>query len=390
MFRVILPLCITVMFGIPMQAQEGSAYDNPEEGFALMRRYADSSNYDSAIQVGYQLLKEQENYHDVALLLARVHGWESSFDSAYMVLDTVISRSPDLFEAYQTCVDLAYWENNWGRLDSCAEKALELGDDSISIMDRYRQARQIRNSSRDRPETFLLASYDHFSDPYLRNWYMLTAGFQLPVGPFSLNPSVNGGYQGEATGVATDLQFNLDTYVNLGKRNHALVGYGFSPDGEIDYLPVHRAAAELWQVLPGGFGISAGIRYFYWNEHFPFLTFSAEKYAGNWWFSFRNYLFSKEYGISGSYYLSGRKYFASHYDHLTITLGYGTAPDEPVHVVSDLQRLNAASGRIDLSRKLGRSVRLILGAGYAYEEYLDQEFRNRISAKAGCFIILGR
>ena len=99
---------------------------------------------------------------------------------------------------------------------------------------------------------------------------------------------------------------------------------------------MHRAAAEIWQTLPRGFSLSAGVRYFYWDQSFTFLTFSAEKYAGNYWFSLRNYLFFKDYGVSASWYLSARRYFATRYDHLTITLGYGTAPDEPVVVVSDL------------------------------------------------------
>jgi YaiO family outer membrane protein len=144
--------------------------------------------------------------------------------------------------------------------------------------------------------------------------------------------------------------------------------------------------AELWQVLPAAFEISAGIRYFYWHEHFLFPTFSVEKYLNNYWFSLRNYLFFKEYGVSGSYYLSTRRYFATQFDYLTVTLGYGTAPDEPVTVISDLDRMKAISGRIDISKGLGQSARLGLGVGYAYEEFQDRDYRHRISARLGCYI----
>ena len=151
---------------------------------------------------------------------------------------------------------------------------------------------------------------------------------------------------------------------------------------------MHRAAAEIWQALPKGFGISAGVRYFYWDENFTFLTFSAEKYAGDWWFSFRNYLFFKDVGLRGSYYLSGRRYFASKYDHLTLTLGYGAAPDEPVLVVTDLDRLNALSCRLEYSRQVTALVRMRAMAGYSYEEYDDQAYRNRIALQLGCYIMI--
>ncbi|MCK4879884.1 MAG: YaiO family outer membrane beta-barrel protein, partial [Bacteroidales bacterium] len=124
--------------------------------------------------------------------------------------------------------------------------------------------------------------------------------------------------------------------------------------------------------------------------HFPFLTFSAEKYAGNYWFSFRNYLFFKDYGVSGSYYLSARRYFDSKFNHLTLTLGYGTAPDEPILVISDLERLNALSGRMTFSKKISSVVRLNAMVGYAWEEYADQDYRHRIDMRVGAYFLIKR
>ena len=257
-------------------AQDTLTYSNPEEGFELMRKFAGDRENESAKLVGYSLLEENEAYHDAALFLARIHGWEASYDSAYQVLDKVIAQSPELFEAYQTCVDIAYWENNWQKLEDCASRAIELEPDSAGIFDRYRQA-QLSESRQEYPELFMHYSYDHFSLPYVRNWHMLTAGGKIPVKPGTLVPYLNAGYQGAGEGAAGDIQLNLDAYLNIGTKNYAMVGYGFSPRGAINYLPVHRAAAEIWQVLPKGFGLSAGLRYFYWDQHFTFLTFSARE-----------------------------------------------------------------------------------------------------------------
>ena len=384
MQKLSLSIILSTFFCFILQAQEVSDYANPEQGFDRMRQLATEGNYSRAKEIGYKILEDKEDYYDVALYLARIHGWESAYDSAYLVLDEVILNAPELFEAYQTCVDLAYWENNQGRLEECAEKALALEPGSEGILEKLKLANQSSPSKLEQPELFLQYTYDHFSVPYARNWHMLTAGGQLPFKYGTLIPYINGGYHA-GTSTATDVQLNLDAYFTLGKKNYALLGYGFSPNGDVNFLPVHRAAAEIWQVLPRGFGVSAGLRYFYWDQHFTFLTFSAEKYAGNYWFSFRNYLFFKELGVSGSYYLAGRRYFASKYDHLTLTLGYGTAPDEPLVVVSDLDRLNALSCRIEYSKRINPVLRMVAGLGYGYEEYVDQGYRNRIDMKLACY-----
>jgi YaiO family outer membrane protein len=386
--RIMSRLCVILFLfaAAPSQlwGQDVLLYSNPEEGFALMRQHAQQGDYTHAKKIGYSLLEENSAYHDAALYLARIHGWEASYDSAYVLLDRVITEDPELFEAYVTCADLAYWQNNWERLEECAEKAIALEPDSAAVFDAYRQA-QRAGAQVAGPEAFLHYSYDHFSLPYVRNWHMLTAGGNIPVKAATLVPYVNAGYHAGGNQPATDVQINLDAYFKLGKKNHAMGGYGFSPNGSINYLPIHRAAAEIWQVLPSGFGLSAGLRYFYWDQNFTFLTFSGEKYAGNYWFSLRNYLFFKDYGASTSWYASVRRYFASRHDHLTFTLGYGTAPDEPLVVVTDLERLSAVSGRVELSKQVNPRIRLAGMLGYAYEEYFDQEYRHRFDLRMGCY-----
>jgi YaiO family outer membrane protein len=384
MFRFYVFIALIAASHVHLRAQDSILYSHPEEGFALMRQYASEREYGTAKQIGYKLLEENEAYHDVALYLARIHGWEASYDSAYRVLDQVIVQAPELFEAYQTCVDLAYWENNWEKMEECADRAVELEPDSVAIFDRYRLA-QYEGSQQLWPELFMHYSYDHFSQPYVRNWHMLTLGGKIPVKPGTLVPYLNAGYHAGGYKPSTDIQLNLDAYLTIGQKNYALLGYGFSPNGAINYLPLHRAAAEIWQVLPKGFGLSAGLRYFYWEQHFTFLTFSAEKYAGNYWFSLRNYLFFKDYGASTSWYLSARRYFDSRFNYINLTLGYGAAPDEPVVVLTDLERLNAISGRIELSKQVSPWWRIVGIAGYAYEEYFDQEYRHRFDLRIGCY-----
>jgi len=388
MLRIPLISTFLISFLFQLVAQDISTKNDPEKEFARMRDLAVAGDYSAAKELGYLLLEENENYFDVALYLARIFGWESSFDSAYQVLDRVIDQAPELYEAYEVCANLAYWQNNLERLETCEQQAAELKPDSAGLFERYRVALQQPRSQSKQTEIFAHYAYDHFEVPYVRNWHMLSIGGELPFKYGTLIPSLNGGYFAGDLAQKTDLQINLDAYLTLGKKNYALLAYGFSPKGEINFFPGHRAAVELWQVLPKGFALSAGMRYFYWDQHFTFLTLSAEKYAGNYWFSFRTYLFFKDYGVSGSYYLSARRYFDSKFNHLTLTLGYGTAPDEPIVVVSDLDRLNALSGRLAFSKRISPAVRLLIMTGYAWEEYADQEHRHRIDLRVGAYFAI--
>ncbi len=353
-----------------------------------MRQHAADNRYADAKNMGYRLLEENPDYYDVSLYLARIYGWEAAYDSAYSILEQVLLNDPSLFEAYEVRVDLAYWENDWIKLEEYAGAALALNPDSPEIKKKYLLAKFQQGSTLDVTELLVVYSYDHFREPYLRNWHMITAGATIPYRLGSLSPYINGGYQPGVEGTSTDIQLNLDTYFHLGKTTYAMAGYGISPGGVVNYLPNHRAALEVWQVLPAGFAISAGMRYLYWDQNFTFLTFSGEKYTGNYWFSLRNYLFYKEYGFSGSYYLSARRYFANRFNYLNITLGYGTAPDEPLLIISDLDRLNAFSFRAEFSNQVRYNLRLSVMAGYAWEEYADQQFRNRFDMRMGLYIRL--
>jgi YaiO family outer membrane protein len=132
------------------------------------------------------------------------------------------------------------------------------------------------------------------------------------------------------------------------------------------------------------------LRYFYWEDHFTFFTFSGEKYAGNYWFSLRNYLFFKDHGASASWYFSARRYLNNRYTYLSVTAGYGTAPDEPLIVVSDLERLSALSLKAGFSWQARYNLRWQTTLGFAYEEFADQEYRNRMDFRTGLYIRLSK
>ena len=390
MYRIAILIIVLCFSQAKLAAQETGRDSIPPEGLGLMQYYASKKQYEEARELGYRMLLENPFNHDVSLFLARMYGWESKYDSGYAIVERIIKAAPELVEPYLVRVDLAYWENDWTKLEAYAETALQLNPESRELREKYLLAKYQLGLTRDVLEMHVAYFYDHFGEPYTRNWHMHTLGGSFPVGRSHLLPYINGGYHPGVEGVSTDIQFNLDAYLHLGSKNYILVGGGLSPRRTKDYMPSRRAALELWQVLPAGFALSAGARYFYWDEPFTFFTFSGEKYAGDYWLALRSYLFSKEHGISTSWYLSARRYLANRFNYLTVTIGYGTAPDEPLLVVSDLDRLSAISFRAGFSWKVRHNLRWYSLMGYAYEEFSDREYRHRIDFRAGMYIGLKR
>ena len=62
------------------------------------------------------------------------------------------------------------------------------------------------------------------------------------------------------------------------------------------YFPTHRAAVELWQILPAGWAVSGGLNYYYFDRNIFIALASVEKYLGKYWFSGKCYVYFKDGG----------------------------------------------------------------------------------------------
>ncbi|MCK7530477.1 MAG: hypothetical protein MZV63_05255 [Marinilabiliales bacterium] len=60
-------------------------------------------------------------------------------------------------------------------------------------------------------------------------------------------------------------------------------------------------------------------------------------------------------GVRTSVYLNARRYF-SRTEYLQLTLGAGTAPDEPLDIMTDLERQSATSVRLSLLQSVHVTV----------------------------------
>lgn len=392
---------------------------NPEAEFMKIRKKALEGNISEAeIQIS-ELLDSFPDYGDAWIFLARIYGWQKKYDQATEILDSIILRESDNIDALQARLDLAIWKGEHEIGVKIVEQIISVhpnvdeiflissGEISRSdaeeiyknhiahLMDTEFQETEsdsivtttetdsldykLSDTYNDQnSKTDLRAGYyfDTFSEPYSRFWQVFQLGtcHYLPFGKVlpginignlyaDLNPAVH----------ATELQFEIEAYPILSSMNYAWIDYAFSPGR---YFPSHRLFLEIWQKLTQGWVASVGLNYYYFYRHLYIPNVSIEKYYRTYWFSSKVYFYMKDKGTTTSLYLNARKYFTDT-DYLQLTLGTGTAPDEPFEIEISLMRLNAHVIRLTYFKSLNDIFSFRCGAGYSLEKYAASQYRNR-------------
>jgi YaiO family outer membrane protein len=353
---LMLILVVIMMTGGDLFSQ---TITNPEDEYARIRSLAFSGNYSEAEPAAWNLVKQYPAYGDARVLLGRILAWQGHYDDATAVIDTLLQTDPGNVDANEALRDIRRWSRD--------------------------------RSQQNTPPTDIRAGYffDTFSEPYERFWqvFSLGAGHRFSWGTAVATVNLGHISQGAPENVTdNDLQFSAEAWPELSKNNYAYVAYAYSPG---PWFPKHRAALEIWQTLPAKFAVSAGINYYYFDNSIYIGTISLEKYLGDWWFSARTYLYFKDIGVTTSFYLTARRYFGTT-DYLQLTVGAGTAPDEPFDIMTDIERQSATSARLSYFNQISSYWSFRVGAGYSYEKYNETSYRNRFEGNVGLIRGIGK
>ena len=316
---------------------------DPEAEFARIRAVAFEGKYSEAESAARKLLKEYPSYGDARILLGRIIAWQKDYKQAISVIDTLLMTEPGNQDALSAKRDITLW-------------AKESSPVTTDIRAGY--------------------FFDTFSVPYPRFWQVFSAGagHRFDWGPAHAGINVgNAIIEGMSPRSAVELQFEVNAFPRLSEKNYSYLAYAYSPGS---YFPRHRAAAELWQILPKGWCLSAGLNYYYFDRNIFIALASVEKYTGKYWLSLKSFLYFKDEGVTTSFYANIRRY-TNITDYFQVTLGTGTAPDEPFDVEIDLMRLSAHSVRLAYNVAVTPKLMLRAGAGYSREEYDESLWRDR-------------
>ncbi len=341
-FSYIVVLSVLAIFPATVQSFSQEIQD-PESEFLRIREIAFSGDYSVAAADARRLVNSYPSYGDARILLGRILAWQKNFKEAAAVIDTLLATDPDNADALSARKDITLW------------------------------------SKENTPVTTDIRTgyfFDTFNQPYDRFWQVFKAGagHKFNWGQAATGINVGNINIGDpAPGNVTELQFEAEAWPHITSRNYAYLAYAYSPG---TYFPRHRAAAELWQILPEGWAVSAGANYYYFDRNVFIALASVEKYLGKYWLSAKGFVYFKDGGPTTSFYLNGRRYFDDT-DYFQITLGTGTAPDEPFDIQADLMRLSAHSIRLAYNVSLSPRLVMRVGGGYSREEYDEEVWRNR-------------
>ena len=339
----LLVVVLTMITGISLFAQ---TIGDPETEYARIRSLAFAGSYIEAETSARELVKQYPDYGDARILLGRILAWQGHYNEGASVIDTLLAVDPDNGDALEAIRNIRLW-----------------------MRDRSQQ---------NTPPTDVRAGYsfDTFSEPYDRFWQVFSLGTGHRFSWGTVVASVNMGHlspEPESGMNANSVQFAAEAWPELTSTNYAYVAYAYSPG---NWFPRHRAALELWQSFPAGWALSAGANYYYFDRSIYIGTVSLEKYLGSYWFSARGYFHFKDIGITTSFYLNARRYFGTT-DYLQLTLGAGTASDEPYDIITDLERQKATSARVTYFNQINSHWSIRAGVGYSREKYSETGYRNR-------------
>ena len=321
---------------------------DPETEYLRIRSLAFEGDYATAAAGARKLVNSYPSYGDARILLGRILAWQKKYDEAAAVIDTLLATDPGNPDALSARRDISLWSK-------------ENSPVATDIRAGY--------------------SFDSFSEPYKRFWQVFKAGAGHR---FDRGPAAAGLNLGTITmndTLVTELQFEAEFWPKLSDRNYAYLAYAFSPG---KYFPGHRAAAEIWQILPQGWALSAGMNYYHFDRNIFIAGLPAEKYITGYWFSLKGYLAFRNEAARPSVYFNARKYL-NDTDYLQLTLGTGAAPDEPIDIQTDIERLSANSIRLAYYGFLTKKLSVRVGTGYSREEFRKGDWRNRLEGHINLF-----
>ncbi|PZX20256.1 YaiO family outer membrane protein [Breznakibacter xylanolyticus] len=393
--------------------QQDGGEANCELLYQQARESVFAGRYGAAHNLLRQVLTQSPQHHDAALLEARLFLWQKDYDASAKAFEAVKSAFPESNDVKELGYDLVFFSGQFARVVDMAPDMIAAFPDRIDFREKYAQALWAleRREETGRVADEILAidptnevaleikrllaepmhplklhlnySFDHFDEPYLRWWHLYSAGLSKKYDGYSLGATVNVGHLNDGD---TEFQVEGESYVTLTQQSYMYVMYGYSSGS---YFPEHKASLEVWHQLPAEMVASLGMNYYHWNNNIFIATASVEKYLRQFWFCFRGYGQFKDSGLRTSWYFTARRYFNAT-DYLQVTLGVGTAPDEPYDIKTDLERLSAYSIRALGMKQLSHRTALRVGLGVAREEYAPDVYRARFDGTVGIIYLLSK
>lgn len=223
---------------------------------------------------------------------------------------------------------------------------------------------------------------DRYSEPYERYFNVYSMGVGYKTNLTAIYGKFNIGFVNGETSNWNNMQAEVDYYQSLTKNKSTTMwlNYAYSPD---DAFPTHRLMYEFWQKLPANFLVSAGGSHYFFDEPATILNLGLENYFSRYWLEFKTYFYLTDPKVTLTYTLTGRVFFKE-INYFQLGFGIGSAQDAPFLLPDDLTTLDARTVKVGYVQSIFKQkMQIRAGFSYSYEEYLEDQWRNRYNFGLG-------
>jgi YaiO family outer membrane protein len=326
--------------------------------FKKARNLSYDGNYAQAKRILIKILEKKPNYYEVRTMLGRTYAWDKQYDMARTELSRVLIEKENDYEALSALYDVEFWTESYSvaadylkvalgyyptseelllkkaklqiKLEEKDEAALTLRR-ILDLNPGNKEALRLMNSLEGRKlNNYIQLSY--LSDLFSKN----KASEQQSTAEYGHNFSFGQvigrvlyadkfGHEGFAG--------EIESYPHITKSMYLDLLVGFSDT--LGLFPRRKLMGEIYQKLPAGFEISAGVRNLTYKNTSNIYTVSLANYYKDYWFSVRAYITPRDSSddvksdkTSGTFQAAIRRYFGSSDNYLGIRAGMGTTPNE--------------------------------------------------------------
>ena len=368
----------------------------------------ENKNYSQAINLCNQALSIQPAYYDIAVFKGNLYSWMEQTDSARQVFQSVLAEQPSNKDALLAIALLEYRKNHLPEaLDYCnaglqyynhSNEFLLLKARTLSAQGKYKDAmavnsevlqsdslnkdaRALDNTLKDQSASNRIDvnyQYSYFDTKNKDPWHLGSIGYMRRLKSGSVNGTLNFANRFNNNG----LQLELESYQHLSKRFYTYVEGAYALTDKV--FPKYRGSFSLFANLPKSFEAEAGLRYLKFDGSTFIYALGVGKYWKSYWFNVKSYLTPENKTLTQSYSFTGRYYYKTANDYVSLSVGRGISPDDKSNNLQ-LRTEPYSSSWVNTGYKhaLNNFQVFYISTGWIKQEYVPKVYGNQFDFNIG-------
>lgn len=377
---------------------------NVDSLFNLATDHAQDQEYGEALADAEKALEADPARFDIMVFMANVYAWDGNYDEALEQIGRAWEINPEFKELYDSWLNILLWKGDYSALldkTSLAVKYNYRDNYNLALkrmlaykgLGRYSEGiHYAEKNAKLLDEETIRVIYNEMV--MLDRQNVISAFYSVDVfGNNSPNPFhlayLDYGFKIDRHTVLTRFNyayrfgssdFQLETdYYHVFKNGHYLyANYGVGIKNRL--FPNQRAGLEYYFPVNKEVEASLGGRYFYGElKHVYIATGHVGRYFPRFWFAIRPFYVFGENGNALTTVFNIRHFQDNPLNYWGLEFTYGNSPDERYAVDPSFELLRMDTYRVKIEKNLqvGSANEFKFSAGYAYEEYIADEYRNR-------------